>query len=292
MKYAWMQEHKTSFCMTVMSKVLGVSRSGYYAWSTRSVSQRRLQKQRLGQAVVDAHKASAGVYGYRKVHKDVCERQPCCEETVRKVMQEKQLCARQKRKFVVTTDSRHGLPVAPNLLNRQFHAVQPNQKWVADITYIGTQTGWTYLAAIMDLFSRRIVGWATSNSINTQLVREALHRALRTRGATKDLIHHSDQGSQYASTDYRQTLALQGITCSMSRRGNCWDNACIERFFRSLKTEWLADTLYKNHEHAKLAIFEYIESFYNTTRRHAALGYMTPVQFEAKTNENRDKTAA
>jgi putative transposase len=287
-----MKEYSASFPVTIMSKVLSVSSSGFYAWLKRHVSPRSLRKEMLGRAVEVAHRESARVYGYRKVHKDVAAQQPCCEETVRKLMRELGLRARHKRKFTVTTDSKHTMPVAPNILDRQFEPELPNQKWVADITYIGTRTGWVYLAAVMDLCGRRIVGWATSNSINTQLVSDALDRALLSRRPAANLLHHSDQGCQYASKAYRQALELQGIECSMSRRGNCWDNACMERFFRSLKTEWLADTLYEDRKQATQAVFEYIESFYNTTRRHAALGYMTPVQFEAWAIEERGEMAA
>ena len=200
-------------------------------------------------------------------------------------MKDKGLRAKRTRKFVVTTDSKHSHPVAENILNREFDAEKPNEKWVADITYIPTHEGWSYLATVMDLYSRRIVGWATSKRIDTALVIEALHNAIRERQPGPGLLHHSDRGSQYASSDYQDALKLFDITCSMSRKGNCWDNACMERFFSSLKSEWLEDTIYQNHEDANSAVFEYIETFYNTKRRHATLGYKTPVQYENEMKE-------
>lgn len=283
MKYAWIGEHAQEFPVAVMCKVLEVSSSGYYAWRGRGPSGRANRRQRLERAVEEVYRASNRVYGYRKVHLDVVEvhEQPCCPETVRRIMQDKGLSARRKKRFVVTTESGHGLPVAPNLLARNFEPHRPNEKWVADITYITTREGWLYLAAVMDLFGRRIVGWATSSAIDSALVIEALNMALRRRCPGSQLLHHSDQGSQYASAAFRELLNLHGVTASMSRKGNCWDNACMERFFGSLKGEWLGNTIFPDRQAASLAIFEYIEGFYNTKRRHASLGYLTPVQYES-----------
>lgn len=283
MKYAWIREHLEVFPVAVMCRVLKVSSSGYYAWLHRKPSQRQCRRDALKGAVAQAHQASKRIYGYRKVHKDVVEEPAllCCEETVRTVMRELGLRAKTKRKYVVTTDSAHQFPVADNVLNRAFEPDGPNEKWVADITYVRTHEGWLYLAAVMDLFGRRIVGWATSKHIDTELVSTALHHAIQQRSPGPGLLHHSDRGSQYASDAFQEQLDLLGITCSMSRKGNCWDNACMERFFRSLKGEWIGDTNYPNREMATAAIFEYIEMFYNTKRRHAALGYLTPVQYEA-----------
>ena len=245
-------------------------------------SKQALHRQRITKAVEESHAVSHGVYGSRKVHQDVIEQEPCCIETVRKIMREQGLRSVYKRKFTVTTDSTHTMPIAPNTLGRAFDAEGPNQKWVADITYIETREGWLYLAVVMDLWSRRIVGWATSQSIDTRLVCAALDSALLSRRPGSKLLHHSDRGSQYASWDYRQQLALHGVECSMSRRGNCWDNACIERFFRSLKTEWIRGFAFGTAKHAHSALFEYIEAFYNSTRRHATLNYLSPVEFEAR----------
>ena len=181
---------------------------------------------------------------------------------------------------MVITDSNHTMPVAENILNRDFKTDAPNPKCVADITYIPTHQGWTYLATVMDLYARRIVGWATSKRIDTALISEALHKAVKDRQPGKGLLHHSDRGSQYASKSYRKTLNLFQMKCSMSRKGNCWDNAPMERFFSSLKSEWLRDKIFPTHEAATTAIFEYIETFYNPRRRHQALGYQSPIQYE------------
>lgn len=288
MKYAWIEKHTKMFPVAVMCRVLQVSASGYYAWFERAPSQRQQRREMLKKAVCQSYEASKRVYGYRKVHKDVMEQPalPCCGETVRMIMHELGLCAKTKRKYVVTTDSKHGLPVAQNVLNRDFEPSAPNKKWVADITYIRTQEGWLYLAAVMDLFGRRIVGWATSACIDTDLVITALHRAIQQRGPGAGLLHHSDRGVQYASHAFQEQLDWMKITCSMSRKANCWDNACMERFFKSLKGEWIGNTIYTNREMAHAAIFEYIEMFYNTQRRHAALGYLAPVQYQALANEH------
>jgi transposase InsO family protein len=292
-KYAWIRQHAAVFPVTLMCRVLQVSASGYYAFLERKPSARRLRREVLGKAVVRAHKASKGIYGYRKVHQDLLEEgeEKCCAETVRMRMKEKGLRAKRSRKFTVTTDSAHALPVAENILGRNFSPERPNEKWAADITYIRTYEGWSYLAAVMDLYSRRIVGWSMSKRIDAQLVSAALHNAIRKREPGPGLLHHSDRGVQYASTTFQSLLDLFGITCSMSRKGNCWDNACMERFFASLKGEWIDDTIYPSHEAATTAVFEYIETFYNTKRRHAALGYKTPALYEANLLKH-DKHAA
>jgi len=292
-KYAWIQEHTQAFPVRAMCRVLEVSASGYYDWRTRKPSAREVRHELLSDAVETFHEDSKRIYGYRKVHQDIAHafEEPCCEETVRIIMKDKGLRAKYTRKFAVTTDSNHTEPVAENILNRAFDAQNPNVKWVADITYLPTHEGWTYLAAVMDLCGRRIVGWATSRHINTALVSEALHNAIRERKPGPGLLHHSDRGVQYASRDYQKTLHLFDITCSMSRKGNCWDNACMERFFRSLKSEWTGDTIYQNHQEATAAVFQYIETFYNTKRRHAALDYKTPAQYQNEIQQN-DKQAA
>ena len=284
MKYAWIDTHAEAYPVAVMCRVLEVSPSGFYAWQSRAVSSRAKRHETLGDAVSQAHASSRGIYGYRKVHKDVVEAHGhrCCEETVRVLMREMGLQARRKRRFMATTDSAHAMPVAPNLLDRDFEPERPNQKWVADITYIRTQEGWLYLSAVMDLFGRRIVGWHTSAHIDTDLITQAFHAAVRARRPEPGLLHHSDRGCQYASDTFQSLLELFGISCSMSRKGNCWDNACMERFFCSLKTEWIGDIIYPTREAAHTAVFEYIETFYNSKRRHASLGYQTPVQYEAQ----------
>jgi len=269
-----------------MCEVLEVSSSGYYAWRDRHPSAQAQRREAVRQAVVESHEGSHRVYGYRKVHADVVERGLLCSaEMVRRVMRAEGRCARHRRRFVITTDSRHDQPVAPNVLAREFAAERPNEKWVGDITYIWTEEGWLYLAAVLDLCSRRVVGWAMSRRIDAALVCEAMHAALRQRLPGGALLHHSDRGSQYASEAFADVLELHGIECSMSRKGNCWDNACMERFFCSLKTEWSNHYRYQTRDEARQSIFEYIEVFYNRKRRHQALGYLSPVAFEEALEE-------
>jgi transposase InsO family protein len=267
-----------------MCEVLKVSASGYYGGLEREPSvARRQHNQQLTCAVTRSYLDSDKSYGYRKVWEDLrAWSMTCCPETVRRVMKRLGFYAQYKRRFVVTTDSNHGYAVAENLLNRDFYADAPDQKWVADITYIPTQEGWLYLAAVLDLFSRRIVGWATSERIDEALVTSALNNAITWRHPGPGLLHHSDRGSQYAADGYQRLLEQMGMVCSMSRKGNCWDNAVMERFFRSLKTERVYRKLYKTRAEARKDLFMYIEWFYNAGRRHAALGYQTPNAVETR----------
>ena len=267
-----------------MCKVLKVSRSGYYDWRDRKPSARAQRRIAIGEQARLFHTRSKEIYGYRKVHADILAEArdlACSRETLRKIMAELGLVSRVKRRSVRTTDSQHRLPVAPNTLNRDFSATGPDQKWVADITYIRTLKGTLYLAGIMDLWSCRIVGWSMRGRINADLVCDALGAALLLRCPGVGLLHHSDQGVQYASEAFQALLRQYSIECSMSRKGNCWDNASKESFFGKLKTEWIQDRIYKTHEEAKQDIFYYIEVFYNRQRRHASLGYVAPVEFEA-----------
>ena len=277
-----MLAHAMEYSIRMMCRVLNVSSGGYYVWKRREPSEQQVRREKLSHSIVAFHKDSKGAYGYRKVHEDIVEafENPCCLETVRRIMKDKGLRSTRGRRFVVTTDSNHAMPVAENTLNRDFEADAPNQKWVADITYIPTHQGWTYLATVMDLYARRIVGWATSTRIDTALISEALHKAVKERQPDEGLLHHSDRGSQYASKEYQKTLGLFKMKCSMSRKGNCWDNAPMERFFSSLKSEWLRDRIFSTHEAATSAIFQYIETFYNSKRRHQTLGYLSPIQYE------------
>ena len=277
-----MLAHAMEYSICMMSRVLNVSIGGYYAWKTRKPSRQQQRRDELTDAVLTFHADTKGAYGYRKVHEDIVENfdEPCCLETVRRIMKDKGLRSTRGRKFVVTTDSNHTMPVAENILDRNFEADAPNEKWVTDITFIPTHQGWTYLATVMDLFARRIVGWATSTRIDTALISEALHKAIKERPPEEGLLHHSDRGFQYASKGYRKTLKLFKMKCSMSRKGNCWDHAPMERFFSSLKSEWLRDKMFPTHEAATTAIFEYIETFYNPKRRHQTLGYQSPIQYE------------
>ena len=275
-----------------MCRVLDVSSSGFYAWQDRKPSAQQQRREHVAQAAAESYLQSNRIYGYRKVWEDLLEAGiVCCEETVRRIMSELGLYSRVKRKFVVTTDSNHHEPIAANVLNRDFNASEPNQKWVADITYIATQQGWLYLAAVMDLYSRRIVGWSMSDSIDTALVESALDMAIRQRRPDAGLVHHSDRGVQYASGDYQEKLKDLDIVCSMSRKGDCWDNAPMESFFGSLKTEWVYGKTYASREMAKNDLFKYIEVFYNRKRRHASLGYVSPVASEQRYEAGLDQVA-
>ena len=281
MKYAWIKENDHQFPVAVMCRVLQVSTSGYYSWLVRKPSAQQRRREHIAHTAARFYFNSERIYGYRKVYEDMLEANiNCCRETVRRVMHDIGLYSRVRRRFVVTTDSVHVMAVAENLLGRDFTARDPNQKWVADITYIPTVQGWLYLAAVMDLYSRRIVGWAMSKHIDSSLVLSSMTMALSQRRPESGLLHHSDRGSQYASDVFRDLLDDNQIVCSMSRKGNCWDNACMESFFGSLKTEWLVNKKYETHQKAKNDIFKYIELFYNRKRRHAALGYVSPADYE------------
>jgi putative transposase len=280
-KYAWIKEQRDCFPVSVMCRVLKVSTSGFYAWLTRGPSRRQQRREQIAAAAEAAYHKSHRVYGYRKVHDDLqAEKIACCRETVRSIMREKALFSRTKRKFVVTTDADHARPVAENVLDRNFEATAPNQKWSADITYIPTREGWLYLAVVMDLFSRRIVGWSMAATLHADIVLAALRMALARRRPEPGLLHHSDRGSQYASGNFQRLLADYGITCSMSRRGNCFDNAPTESFFGKLKTEWTHGEDYATRAEAMQHIFKYIEMFHNQQRKHAALDYQSPAAFE------------
>ena len=264
-----------------MCRVLRVSRGGYYGWRDRVPSAGATRRQRIAAAVAQSHADSHRIYGYRKVQQDLAEAEAtrCCGETVRKVMGQLGLRGACKKRCVRTTDSNHDQPVAANVLDRDFTTTGPNQKWVADITYVGTREGWLYLATVLDCFSRRIVGWAMSDRIDAVLVRDALGMAVTTRRPMAEVIHHSDRGVQYTAESFRDLVEQSGVRLSMSRRGDPWDNAMQESFYGSLKTEWV-DGAYATREEAKMDLFKYIELFYNRRRRHQSLGYVSPVRYE------------
>jgi putative transposase len=291
-RYAWIRQHQRDYPVQVLCRVLAVSDSGYYDWRDRPPSARRQRHQRIAQAAARSYFESHRIYGYRKVHQDLqAEGVPCGEDTVRQVLRENGLYSRVKRKFVTTTDSNHSKPIADNLLERDFSAERPNEKWVADITYLATAEGWLYLAAVMDLFSRRIVGWSMSESIDAALVSAALKMAVEQRGPDAGLLHHSDRGVQYASGDYQAILQECQIVGSMSRKGNCWDNAVMENFFGSLKNEWVRDQVFPTRSAAQESLFNYIEVFYNRQRRHASLGYLSPAAYEEQYERSRHRAA-
>jgi putative transposase len=282
-RFVFIDGEKAHYPVGVLCRVMKVSRSGYYAWRTREPSQRASEDDALAHTVAEVHERSRGTYGSPRIHAELRARgHRVGRKRVARLMRRTGLAGLTRRRYRCTTDSRHEFPAAANLVRRRFDVDAPNRVWVADITYVWTWQGWLYLAAIVDLFSRRVVGWATADHMRTELVLEALARATGERATSPELVHHSDRGSQYASGLYRSILAAQGITCSMSRRGNCWDNAVVESFFATLKTELIERQSWATRAHVQLAITDYISSFYNRGRRHSYLGYLTPSEFEQK----------
>jgi len=281
-----MKEHSKEYPLQMMCDELNVSRSGYYAWIKRPVSNRRERQVKLTNQIRQCLQDSRFTYGSPRLTVELKDQGVAvCQNTVAKLMKDAGLKAKIKRRFVPrTTDANHGNPIAPNRLERQFTAPAPDRKWTCDITYVATDQGWLYLAVVMDLFSRRIVGWSMRDHLKSELVSEALQMAIRSRRPANGLLHHSDRGVQYACGDYQRLLAEHRIECSMSRSGNCYDNAVTESFFGTLKTELVHDANYPTHEKATQSIFEYIEVFYNRQRRHSSLGYLSPEAFEAKLN--------
>jgi transposase InsO family protein len=288
MKFAFIARAKATFPIDLLCTVLGVSRAGFYAAQRRPVPARRHEDQQLAVQVAAAHAASRRRYGSPRVYRELqAQGHEVGRHRVARLMREQGLRARAPRRFQRTTDSQHGLPVAPNVLARQFTVATPNTAWVSDITYLWTRAGWLYLVVLLDLFSRRVVGWALHDRITRQLALDALTMALRHRQPPPGLVHHSDRGSQYASGDYQAVLAAHGIVCSMSRRANCWDNAVAESFFSTLKIELAHDADWTTHAEARTAVAEYLEIFYNTQRRHSVLDYLSPVAFERQHQETR-----
>jgi putative transposase len=285
-KFNWIQEHRDSYEVNLMCQTLQVSRSGYYAWKDRPISPGQQRREELIGQIRQVHQASRRLYGSPRVHAELAERRiAVCLNTVANLMKQAQIRSRIKRRFVVrTTDSNHDHPIAANLLDRQFQAATPGQKWCGDITYVPTGEGFLYLAAVIDLCSRRIVGWSMADHLRAQLCLDALHMAINRRRPKAGLLHHSDRGIQYACDDYQKLLDEQGIVASMSRTGNCYDNAVTESFFGTLKTELIYHEQYATRAEARRSIFEYIEVFYNRQRRHSAIGYKSPETFEAGLN--------
>ena len=286
MKYAWITEQRDSFPVSVMCDVLNVSSSGYYDSLERLPSDRAKRHERIQQAVEQVHAESHGIYGSYKVAEVLQKREDletACRNTVAAAMREMGLKSRICRRFKpTTTQTDPTKQPAENKLDRNFTAKAPNRKWVTDITYLATAAGWVYLAAVVDLFSRKVVGWSISTSLETELVSNALRHAIeRRRPDGKRLLHHSDRGCQYTSDAYQKILRTLGIECSMSRRGCCYDNAVMERFFWSLKHEWTNHERFANLEEARLSVFRYIETFYNPVRLHETLNYLSPDQYEA-----------
>lgn len=286
MKFAFIAQHLDEQPLEVACEVLEVSRSGYYAWQNRPVSPQSRRRAELATKIQAIHADNRGVYGSPRIFQAlVAQGEPVCENTVAKVMRLQGLRAKVKRKFVPrTTDSAHEQPIAPNLLDRQFQTSTPNRKWAGDITYIPTDEGWLYLAGVIDLCSRRIVGWSMADHMQTELVSDALSMAIARRQPGPGLLHHSDRGVQYASDDYQGLLQTHRIQVSMSGKGDCWDNAVMESFWATLKTELVHHEHYATRQEARQSIFEYIEVFYNRKRLHSSLGYVSPEAFEASRN--------
>lgn len=281
MRFAFIAEEKAAFPVRLLCRTLQVSRAGFYAWQGRPPAPRARADDRLGLEIAAIHAESRQRYGSPRVHAELADR-GCrtSRKRVARLMRARGLAARRRRQFRVTTHSRHAFPVAPNVLARQFDRLQPDRAWVTDITYIPTGEGWLYLAVLLDLCSRLAVGWAMSDRITDDLTLDALGMALARRRPPQGLLHHSDRGSQYASGDYQRLLAQHGIVSSMSRRGNCWDNAVAESFFATIKVELVHDAAWATRAAARAELVEYLEVFYNGQRRHSALGYLSPRAFE------------
>lgn len=282
MKFGFIQTEKALYPVRMLCRTLLVSASGFYAWCRRGPSLRAQEDAALKVEIRAAHAASGKRYGSPRIHAELqADDRHVGRKRVARWMREEGLEGQRKRRFRVTTDSRHSHPVAANELQRNFTASAPNKVWVTDITYIWTREGWLYLAAILDLYSRRVVGWSMDSCIDRSLALDALGMALRTRRPEPGLLHHSDRGVQYASTEYQGQLRTHGMICSMSRKGDCWDNAVAESFFSTLKAELVHRIDYVSRSQAQASVFEYIEVFYNGRRRHSALGYISPVEHEA-----------
>ena len=258
-----------------------MSKSGFYSWKRRGQGKREKEEQEVMRVIENIHKASKRNYGSPRVHAELKGMGfRCSKSRVERLMREHGIRARTRRKFRVTTDSKHKFPVAQNLLNREFSPKAPNAVWGADITYVWTKEGWLFLAVVLDLYSRQVVGWSMAERMTRKLTLDALKMAIYRRKPAPGLIHHSDRGSQYACADYQQLLNDSDMKCSMSRKGNCWDNAVVESFFHSLKTECIYWETFETREEAMRKIFEWIEILYNRYRRHSALGNLSPVNFE------------
>jgi putative transposase len=283
MKYRFIEKHQKQYSVGRLCLVLGIKRSSFYAWKKRKPSKREQDNQALMEHIRRIHKKYRKTYGSPRMYAQLRKQKiSCSKKRVARLMRQDGLKGQRKYRKVITTNSRHNFPVAPNVLNREFSAERPNQKWVGDITYIPTEEGWLYLAGLLDLFSRKIVGWAMSDSIDAALVEKALRMALYQRQPGLELLHHSDRGSQYASHQIRDILVANQILVSMSAKGNCYDNAVMESFWGTLKNEWVNHQKYQTRSQAQTDIFSYIEGFYNTVRLHSTLGYLSPAEYEAK----------
>ena len=291
MRFQFIEDRRDEFPVTRTCQMLDVSPSGYYAWRDRPPSAREMANQELYNKIETVYNESHGTYGSPRIYHELKDQVPCSENRIARLMRLRGLRAKQSKRFKTTTKRNKAHPVAPNLLKRDFVADRPNQKWLSDISYIPTQEGWLYLAAILDLYTRGIVGWAMSDRMTSDLTINALEMALHQRQPEAGLIHHSDQGSQYTDQAYQAMLKDHGIRASMNGVGTWYDNAPMESFFGTLKSERVYDHLYHTRAEAKTDVFFYIESFYNRHRRHSALGYLSPQAYEQLFHE-RERTSA
>jgi putative transposase len=279
--FARVDAEKAVWPIAIQCEALGVSRSGYYAWRGRPEAPRVKADAELVVEIKVAHKTGRGAYGSPRVHRELrANGRRVGKKRVERLMRQEGIVAKKKRRFRRTTDSNHPDPIAPNILARDFEVALPNTAWVTDVTYVWTHEGWLYLAAILDLYSRRVVGWAASACNDRALALDALARATSTRKPAAGLLHHSDRGSVYASGDYGDALTKIGAIKSMSRKGDCWDNAVAESFFATIKGEMIDHEEYETRAEAIAAIDDYIDAFYNTRRRHSTIGYVSPIEFE------------
>ena len=291
MKFAFIDEEKACWPIETLCDVLGVSRSGYYAWKERPPASRTTADACLLVEIKAAYAVGRGGYGSPRIQRELRKRgRRVGKKRVERLMRCEGIRARRRRKFRVTTDSRHSDPIAPNILGRKFTVAALNTAWVTDVTYVWTNEGWLYLAAILDLCSRRVVGWAVGPSNDRKLALDALKRALATRQLAPGLVHHSDRGSTYASADYRDALRECGAVASMSRKGDCWDNAVAESFFATIKGEMIDHEDFQTRAEAAVAIADFIDCFYNVQRMHSSIGYMSPIEFELKLSMRQEST--
>ena len=280
MKYAFIERECDSYPLAALCAVLEVSDSGFFSWRQSRGPTKWLSDRELLRHIRLIHAETRAAYGSPRIHAELKDRGvPCSKARVERLMRENGIRARHKRRFKATTDSNHSLPVAPNLLQQDFTTERPDQVWTADITYVGTGEGWLYLAVVLDLYTRRIVGWSMRERMTRDLVLDALRMAWFRRKPTAGVIHHSDRGSQYCSHEFQAQLKAYGMTPSMSRKGNCWDNAPTESFFNSLKNERVHGAHYATRDEARAELFEYIEAFYNRVRRHSTLGSISPARY-------------
>lgn len=283
------QAHRAEYSLILMCRVLHVSRSGFYAWQAREPSRRQQRETALRERVRSIYRQSRGRYGSPRVHAELrAAGERCSRKRIERLMREDALVARVRRRFRgSTTDSQHAEAIVPNLLQRDFSAEAPDQVWVSDITYLPTRQGWLYLAVVLDLATRAVVGWSMRPSLEAALAVDALQMALQRRKPKRGLIHHSDRGVQYACGAYQEQLERAGLRCSMSRKGDCWDNAVAESFFATLEWELVEGADWHTHAEAKRALFEYLEIWYNRQRRHSSLGYVSPAEYEAHLTPRR-----